>query len=191
MYYSIELVDKIIWPLTILIISFSFKEQFTSLINNIKSVEFASIKTEFNHGLEKIEQISEATATGGSAGYEFDSKALQLQKLAKLSPNGSVVDAWREVELASISAALHNGLPVRGPKGRVSGNAAVKELVNAGIIDQKMSSVYTQLKELRNQAAHPEGKVSYDQANKYTLAALEIAAQFREIKSVSLNNTNS
>ena len=177
----IKLVDILAWPLTVLVILYFLKDKLPELFQRMRSFEVGSFKAEFNEGLKELEEIAEAPSTQTTA-YLYDSKAIQLQKLAEISPNGAVVDAWREVELASLSAALHNGLNVRGPKGRVAGNAAIKELSNSGVINDKMAAVYAQLKQLRNQAAHHEGQISSGQAKEYALTALEIAGQFREIK---------
>lgn len=178
---ALEALDILVWPLTILILAFSIKGKLPSLINRIKSIEGAGFKAEFGAGLRELEKIADSPDKESSA-YAYDSKAIQLQRLAESSPNGAVVDAWREVELASISAALHNGLGVRGSKGRVSGNAAVAELETQHVINPKMSQIYRQLKELRNKAVHHSEQIKPSEAKEYTLAALELAAQFREIQ---------
>ena len=186
----IKLLDILAWPATVLVILYFIKDKLPELFQRMSSLEVGSFKAEFNEGLKELEEIAETPSTQTTS-YLYDSKAIQLQKLAEISPNGAVVDAWREVELASLSAALHNGLNVRGPKGRVAGNAAIKELSNAGVINDKMAAVYKQLKNLRNQAAHHEGQISSAQAKEYALAALEMAGQFREIKEKDLTNQGS
>jgi hypothetical protein len=176
----INLVDIVAWPLTLLIILYYLKDSLPGLFRRVTSLEVGSIKAEFDTGLKELGEIAE-TPSAHRKNYLYDSKATQLQNLAKISPSGAVIDAWREVELASISAALHNNLETRGPKGRVSGNAAVKSLTEAGVIDDKMAAIYQRLKNLRNSAVHDQGQISSAQAGEYGLVALEIAGQFREI----------
>jgi len=178
---TIKLLDILAWPITTIVILFLIKGNFPALMNRIKKLEVGGLKAEFSEGLKELKDIAERPSEETSA-YSYDSKAIQLQRVADLSPNGAVFDAWREVELASISAALHNELTVRGPKGRVAGNAAVKELIQSKIINEKMAAIYKQLKELRNKAAHHQGEITSPEAKEYTLAALELAGQFREIK---------
>ena len=177
----IKLIDVLAWPVTAIVIIFLIKGNLPALMDRMKKLKVGALEAEFKDGLKELEIIADSPSKESSA-YLYDSKAIQLQRVAELSPNGAVVDAWREVELASISAALHNELAVRGPKGRVAGNAAVRELMQNEIINEKMAAIYKQLKELRNKAAHHQGEISSSEAKEYTLAALELAGQFREIK---------
>ena len=178
---ALKLLDIVAWPATVILSVLLIKGKIPSLIDRIKTIEGGGFKAEFRAGLKELEKIAD-TPDEDSKSYAYDSKTIQLQRLAGTSPNGAIVDAWREVELASISAALHNNLNVRGPKGRVSGNAAVKELGAQGIINLKMCEIYRQLKELRNKAVHHYEQITPSEAKEYTLVALELAAQFREIR---------
>lgn len=177
----LKALDIVAWPATVIFLACLMRDRIPQLLDRIEKLEGGGFKAEFRAGLNELEKIVDSPEENTNS-YAYDSKALQLQRLAEFSPNGAIVDAWREVELASISAALHNRLDVRGPKGRVSGNAAVKDLGEKSVINMKMVEVYRQLKELRNKAVHHYEQISPNEAKEYTLAALELAAQFREIR---------
>ncbi|WP_144381022.1 hypothetical protein [Stutzerimonas stutzeri] len=178
----IKLIEILAWPITVLAIASALRPPILKLIARINAVEAGGVRAEFGAELIEARLITEESEFINEPNT-LDSKGIQLQRLAELSPNGAVVDAWREVELATISAALHSGLAVRGAKGRVSGNAAVREMQTQGIISQSTYELYAKLKDLRNKAAHSSEIIESSDAKEYSLAALELASKFREIHS--------
>lgn len=177
----IGLIDILAWPITVLAIAFALRSPLLKLISRINAVEAGGVRAEFGVEMFEARQIAEENGNTNES-KTYDSKGSQLQRLAEFSPNGAVVDAWREVELATISAALHNNLEVRGSKGRVSGNAAVREMREQGLISPSTYELYSKLKELRNKAAHSSETIATSDAKEYSLAALELASKFREIR---------
>lgn len=178
----IQLIEILAWPITVLAIASALRSPLLKLIARINAVEAGGVRAEFGAQLFEFRQTTEDNGSDNELKV-YDSKGSQLQRLAEFSPNGAVVDAWREVELATISAALHNNLEVRGAKGRVSGNAAVREMREQGLINQSTYEVYLKLKDLRNKAAHSSETIESSDAKEYSLAALELASKFREIRS--------
>ena len=178
----IKLIEILAWPITVLAIASALRPPILNLIARINAVEAGGVRAEFGAELIEARQITEENESINLP-KAYDSKGSQLQRLAELSPNGAVVDAWREVELATISAALHNDLNVRGAKGRVSGNAAVREMQMKSLISQSTYELYEKLKDLRNKAAHSSETIETSDAKEYSLAALELASKFREIHS--------
>ena len=180
----IKLIEILAWPLTVLAIASAIRSPVIKLIARVNAVEAGGIRAEFGADLIEVRQIIEENEFVNKP-KAYDSKGSQLQRLAEFSPNGAVVDAWREVELAAISAALHSGLNVRGGKGRVSGNAAVEEMQAQGLISQSAYELYTRLKDLRNKAVHSAETIEASDAKEYSLAALELASKFREFNGTS------
>lgn len=175
----IKLIEILAWPLAVLAIASAIRSPVIKLIARINAVEAGGIRAEFGAGMIEVRQINQESKLGKKSDA-YDSKGSQLQRLAEHSPNGAVVDAWREVELATISAALHSGLNVRGGTGRVSGNAAAKQLQAQGLISQSAYDLYTKLKDLRNKAVNSAQIIETSDAKEYSLAALELASKFRE-----------
>lgn len=175
----LSLIEILAWPLTVLVIASALRPTVLKVIARVNSVEAGGVRAEFGAILLETRQTTEENGLL-SPSRAYDSKGSQLQRLAELSPNGAVVDAWREVELAAISAALHAGLSVRGGKGRVSGNASIKEMQSKGLLSQSTYELYVRLKELRNKAAHSSEVIAAADAKEYALAALDLASKFRE-----------
>jgi hypothetical protein len=178
--HIVKLVEALAWPGTAIILAFLFRTQVTSLINRISAVEAGGVKAAFRGELSEVREIQERSGESDSPRM-FDSKASRLQKLADLSPNGAVVDAWREVELAAILAALTAGVKVTGGQGRVSGNAAMQALREKDVLPESMVILFMKLRELRNKAAHSPDTIEASDAKEYVLAAIELAAKFREL----------
>ena len=178
----IKLVEALAWPGTAIFFALLFRTQLTSLVKRVSAVEAGGIKAAFGAQLSEVREIQELSEDSETPKM-FDSKANSLRKLADLSPNGAVVDAWREVELATILAALNAGVSVKGGKGRVSGNAAMQALREKDVLPESMVILFIKLRELRNKAAHSPGTIKTSDAKEYVLAAIELAAKFRELSS--------
>ncbi|WP_426178500.1 DUF4145 domain-containing protein [Pseudomonas sp. TWRC1-2] len=176
----IKVLEILAWPCTAIFFGLLFRSQVAGLIRRINAVEAGGVKAAFSAELLEIRD-SQELAEEPHPPKSFDSKASRLQTLAELSPNGAVVDAWREVELATISAALTAGVTVKGNKGRVSGSAAIKGLQTEGILSESTNDLFDKLRALRNKAAHSSETIEPSDAKEYVLAALELAEKFREL----------
>lgn len=173
----IELLRILKWPITIIIISIIFKEALNKLLLRLKKINYKEFQAEFSKAINSIEQKYKFFSKD-----EEQTKTNQLIKLADITPNATIVDAWREVELAALSAALYNKFEIRGRKGRVAGGKAIKELFGRNIINGDDFQLYRRLKELRNKVVHAEEQISVKEAIKYSLLALDFAEKLREIK---------
>ncbi|MGY2095700.1 hypothetical protein [Pseudomonas simiae] len=179
--HVIKLIEVSAWPVTAICLALLFRDQITGLIKRISAVEAGGVKAAFGAELQEVKDIQDR-AEDPLLPKSFDSQASRLQALADLSPNGAVVDAWREIELATISAALTAGASVRGGKGRVSGNAAIKALKENEMLTEPTLALFEKLRDLRNKAAHSPQTIASKDAKEYVLAAAELAAKFREFR---------
>lgn len=83
----------------------------------------------------------------------FDSKANRLQTLADLSLNGAVAEGWREVELATISAALPVRVTPRGARVEFPGVQRLRSFQAEGMLSASTNDLSR-----RTQSAHEQGR---------------------------------
>jgi hypothetical protein len=169
-------IDVVIWPVTLIGVLLYFRSNLLRLLDRITAFEAGGIRTEFKEGMQEVEDVE----VPGSSESQWDSKASLLLRLSDISPTGAVVDAWRELELATISFALSHHLNVKGELRRVSGGAAVDALKKAGFLDQSTHDLFQKLREVRNRAVHNPDPIAPSDARSFTLKSLELASIFRE-----------
>jgi hypothetical protein len=99
----------------------------------------------------------------------------RLFALADNNGKGAVMEAFREMELAAIGAALKRGSGVTGPQGLVSGIAAIKNLRNDSRISEKVAKRYEDLRATRKLANDYKYEISAEPSKLYTCMALSLA----------------
>ena len=100
----------------------------------------------------------------------------RLEELAAVSPRAAVVEAWREVERASLEAIERFKL-AESPRSLNVMVSAYALLVNRGLLSEEMKALFDQLRTLRNRAAHGvDTSVSFSDAVEYVRLAAKLAA---------------
>lgn len=177
-FVLVKFIDVIVWPALVAGIIFFFKDQIRFFLERITKIENKFFSLE----LQRVRKSVDEYAVSVIDTKISDEKAEQLRNLAAVNPACAITDAWREVELSSISAALYKKLHVRGPKGWVSGGAAINKLLESGVVSEKEKFIYNNLKELRKTAIDSFSIISTADAVNYINLALEFAAVLRSIK---------
>ncbi len=176
----IRLVETIVWPALIAWLAFSLKNELRALLGRVARVEYGAFKAEFENFQNKYQDSNYINSEASDEAK--DEKTLQLLRLAKVNASSAIIDAWREVELASISAALYKNLSVRGPKQRVSGGAAINSLLDDGSVNKEHKSIYNDLKRLRKLAINDKYIVTSSDAKNYVRTAMAFSDLLLEIK---------
>lgn len=187
-----NLIDSLAWPVVVLFSVYWLKDAISQRLKGLKKIKWGDNEAEFAEGLEAAkkeaseidlptEEELEQTEQPG------DARVRQvLLDLAKMSPEGAVVQAWREVERAAID--LHKA---RGGKATPERNSVSQliELEWRDGVDDSTRLLVRRLRELRNQAAHAsEDQISPAIASEYVHLALSIAEVLRN-KAKSVNPT--
>lgn len=182
MDYFIKLIEALAWPITTLILVFSFHRQLSKLILRLSSFKYKDIEAIFEAGLQEIESevpnlITDKPKIESSTLLSLPSANISvfdnLANLAEISPRAAVTEAWRHVEQTARGAASAAGIessnmfPVRD---------VVQELVKENIFSKQSIHVFGKLKRLRNKAAHaPEFALDKNEAEKYIELALTLS----------------
>jgi hypothetical protein len=162
------------WAVVVVGIVCYFGRDIRLLIGKIKKVSIKGIDAEIESDLRKIEEKAQTESI-----VLIDPKLSELLTLADSSPNSALLEAWRELGLATISAALHSNLSVRGPMGRVSGSAAYESLTSTGKLSTAEVQVFESLRLLRNRAINADA-IGTQTAYRYAIMALQLASRLRE-----------
>lgn len=197
-----SLVGSLAWPIAAVIAVALLRRPISELLRRLRNAKYGEASVEFS------DQIQRATITAEQIEATTPQLALPLQepveekdrftKLAELAPTLAIIDAWRAVEDAVVALAQARNIeptPVRyvstasAPLRKIAANPGqyVVELQNSRILDARTSTLLSQLRSLRNLAAHkrdytlsPEDALRYKSLADTVVAALQSAAALPE-----------
>ena len=188
----VQLIQALAWPITVLILVLLFRGEIRNIFARISAFHYKDFKAEFARELhaaegEIQELLTEATSPensatrDGSASFssvrEGEERYESLMRIAELSPQAAIMEAWREIELTIKTIANRWGL---SKPGHMPGERDIKYLVDKGLLPRGALGVYQRLRRLRTKAAHaPNLAVEVEEAQNYIEAAREFLAILR------------
>lgn len=191
-----RLLEATIWPLVIGWIFWSVRSELRALLGRMKSAKYKDFEATFERGLAVTEDVARKaiimsptmSSTFLALSLKDPNKYSEVSALAMTSPRAAIMDAWRELELAAVTAALNNRVSLTGKRGRVSGIAAIDHLHESRLISEQVKNLYLHLRELRNQANHAAFEMGVDEAKRYAGLALHFSEWLRDFRSSSENH---
>jgi hypothetical protein len=161
--------------MTVLVLGLLFRSELRGVVSRLTRVKYKDLEAQFDRELREAEKrAKEIPEVRGDSRLHLQGSAEhpRLFRLAQISPRAAVVEAWREVELATSRAARAAGLPV---EGRIAGTRHLQKLVQQGVVGGSFVPLYEQLRRLRNEAAHAaEFDIDQTEAERYLDVALTI-----------------
>lgn len=173
----INFVDVIIWPSTILLILWLFRNQLKQLIPLIQRIKYKDVEIEFTKRLEQVfEDFGELSKTK----LIQNSSSSNILKLIEISPSSAVMESWKNLELTArkkVKQLLPNGETYQKPLIR-----PLDYLDYKGAIHSSKASALRELKALRNDVAHTEGiRITKEDALQYAELTLSIQNDIESI----------
>ena len=175
----VELVKAIAWPVVVIWLAYLFKEQFVGMLSRVSKLKGKFKDLEFETALDQAEAsvavIEKEISVRPAIDARTESQIEQLKRIAEISPRAAIVEAWRVIE----GAAAKSGFVQGGQVPLKNAPLYVDWLVQTGKLPPESSHLITELKLLRNQAAHtqradlPEFQLTQRDAERY----LELAAK--------------
>lgn len=177
----IELLEILAWPITTLIIFFSAKDNFLSLLPNIKKLKAGPIEAEFENEIKQV--INEhwelpKIESSPNASSQND----QFLEIAKINPRLSIIDAWQQIEFSLKKAALQRFGGYSPPPNVSSPISLIRDLAREDFLSKDDVTLLNELRGLRNQATHLEELgLSYDAAKNYIELAVRIQQKLNDL----------
>lgn len=151
MQFTIELIDKLAWPLVLVFAVISLKRPLSKLIPLAKKLKFKDLELEFGQELKAVTQEAE-----GIFPELKDSNRNILIMSASQLPNSAVIEAWEAVDLAA-EKLIHS----RCSNITLDKNTRYKHieniLISEQLINTKQGKLFSELRQLRNKVAHAVG----------------------------------
>lgn len=184
-----RLVDTLVWPLLIGWVFWTLKTEISGLLGRLKSAKYKDFEATFERELRETEKTAIESIKAEPLSISIFALALkdadkyqEVCNLATISARAAIMDAWRELELAAVTAGLNSHVPLTGKRGRVSGIAAIDHLHESKVISPEVKKLYLQLRHLRNQANHAAFEMGIDEAKRYAGISLQFSEWLRDLR---------
>lgn len=180
-----NLIDSLVWPAVTLLIVYWLKDAIAERIKNLKTFKWGDKEATFGDKLAEVEAEAEAAQLPPPKDRPDPPVASSfkeyLQRLAEVSPQAAVLEAWKEVEKAAeflcqkISGEKH-------PAGSAKVDQIIADQFRLHRLSVSVYTMYRQLKQLRNEAAHNvHSSPTKVQALEYAEIALQVADALTEL----------
>ncbi|GIU27782.1 hypothetical protein L2719_12725 [Shewanella schlegeliana] len=151
MEFTIELLDKLVWPAVLVFAVITLKRPISKLIPLAKKLKFRELEVEFGEGLKAVTE----QAQGVFPELKTDKKTMLIASASHL-PNSAIIEAWQQVDLAAerlIQSHCDNIVLDKNTRYKHIENI----LINEALIDTKQGKLFSELRQLRNRVAHAVG----------------------------------
>ncbi len=151
MILTIELLDVIIWPVTIILVLLIFKKNISELVKRISKIETNAGKIE----LEKINYELKDIPIKDTSWIE------EMQKIAEINPRAAIIEAWTTIEHNCIKKGFTQGSTIQRFSPKVLDDYLLK-------VDDSIANKVRDLRNLRNKLIHGiDSDFDYINAKKY------------------------
>lgn len=171
-----SLVGSLAWPVAAAIIALVFHKQVSGLLAKVKTLKWGEASVDFTEKLDQAENEADAlpVQTGDQPAVPPPAPSGRFHDLLAISPNAAILDTWSEVESAVRKLGKHHGLTESSARPSRVGD----ELVKTGVLPVGVHKMLTEMRAMRNAAAHgaattPEDALRFYQLSQRTLAVIE------------------
>lgn len=171
MIYAIEILNIVIWPLTIIAILVLFKKPILKLLPYLSTLKYKDLELSFSDQLKEVEQDMKSVSGDDQQKVEYHKDALANQP-----PTAVVIDHWRKIELAAKEkvSELFSG----SKELQLALQRPIEYLQQTGTFIPSTIKNLSSLRSLRNQVIHqPEYAITDELAAKYANLALKMISR--------------
>lgn len=160
-----SVVNSIIWPISLLLIIYWFRENLKILLGKISSFTFGSTSAKFSDDLSEITEQAEVNSELKTVPiYEDDN----IKELARINPSLSIIESFRKFEnsLRTLYESKEFRSKYTGVKYAVTPiHQIIKYLVEKGLLNNSDYNTYMKLSNIRNKVVHEYyNDISYSDA---------------------------
>lgn len=191
LWFIIKLVENAVWPATVIFALILFRIPLTKLLSRLKAVEFSGgkISAQFEIGLSYLESAGgydEPPAFpnaryGGLSHFYVPNWSRRFEELARISPNAAIMQVWAEIEAVLIVLAKSVNFDFTNRAPNIS--VLLKHLRSQQVLSTTQVRLITELRNLRNLAAHSSGddQPSVEQVLRYRAIAGDVLGQLTKL----------
>lgn len=175
------LIGHLAWPMTILILVFTFKKQIHSLLGNLNSLKYKEFEAQFGNLLDSVTSGTESLPSPPSPSNQNTDSSNPTNTISVNEDTKSLVlKSWNDINRALKKAVVkYNGIDV--PPGRTF-EQEIEVIKYTGRVSQSFIKAITDAREIRNLVIHSDKyEITTEQARHFTIEASKIAKHLEEL----------
>ncbi|MFK5913250.1 MAG: hypothetical protein QM484_02670 [Woeseiaceae bacterium] len=177
MEHFIDLLNVVIWPVTVLIVIFLMRNPLKNLLPHIDKVKYKDFELYFK---KQLEQVEEEIRKDQVIEVKLPSSNPEIIRLIDVSPSAAIIESWKKLELAAINKVKQ--LAPKDVKYRNPEKRPIDYLEYTGALIPSSVRAIRELRNLRNQSVHSDDiVVSKDMAKEFSSVAIAISNQIESI----------
>jgi hypothetical protein len=174
--WSSSLVHSLAWPVAAVIIALLFRVQLRGLLAKVRKLTWGDKAVDFAEELDQLELASRQDTSRSKKEARPRPVHDRFESLLAISPDAAILDAWQPTEM--LIDELADSLYAEGERRRgLIQN--IDLLLSKGIITPPVARMLTELRKLRNVAAH-QGGLSPADAYRFRDIAEEMTGALEE-----------
>lgn len=172
--FIIELLDKLGWPITVIVLVLLLWKQISGLIGKIHSLKYKDLSVEFDQKLKRLEESADSTNLPRLTDDTIKSNYSYYVELVEKCPSAAILESWVQLEEAIQNAI---GLPPNVVFGIRNDSISHSALADIGLNEEQISYI-NELRKMRNKLIHGESlNLSAKATSAYALLALRMIAE--------------
>ncbi|HEY8585088.1 MAG TPA: hypothetical protein VIL60_00010 [Rhodanobacter sp.] len=192
--FTAETIKALAWPASVLLLVIMLRKPIVELIPLLRRLKYKELELEFSQEVAELKaevstapyhpEIPVQPSPGGEVTAihlpeRLEARRGELVRMVGISPRVAIMEAWLEVESATIEVA-RSFWNVASTDGFKSFPRMGEYLLQTQVIDQNQLKTFRRLQQLRNTAAHEqELRLSEADARTYVELAIALAAHIR------------
>jgi hypothetical protein len=166
-----EMVKAAAWPVTTVVIALLFREQIISLLKRLKKGKVGPASFEFEEEVKALQEEVESSPLAP----RLPSVGRPTVALVASNPRAAVLSAWLKVESEAANLAVKKGL-LSEQAARNSGTV-IRAIRQAGILPEQYAPLLSELRLLRNKAAH---ELDFGPSTDSVLSYVQLAEELKD-----------
>jgi uncharacterized protein YutE (UPF0331/DUF86 family) len=177
-----SLVSSLAWPVAAFGIAALFRSQIKALLNKLRTLSFGGAQADFTEKLDKLEVKAEVEPPNEEQPPELvpepHNLTTRFDRLLEISPAAAILESWNDVEEAAMQAAHFRGVTIDAQTLPRTPSILTKH----GVIDSSTATMFSELRSLRNLAAHSNKEISVTDALRFQELASKVLRRLRSPK---------
>ena len=172
-----RLVDSVTWPIAALVALLILKRPLSDLVPLIRRLRFHGMEVDFHERISGAERQVAAFADQSEA----PPAPQELRDAAAVAPRDAIISAWINILDAQVRLARRYNIDP-SPRQRYVGSFE-RVLARREVIDSRLAGLITELRIIRNQAAHEADlRLNADDAERYVALSQQVVHELDEIR---------
>lgn len=146
-----KILEALAWPLAAVALVALLRKEIRQFLPLVKRLKAGPVEAEFERELKELRTSAESQPRRPDSPAQPEPGSLLLQ-LVEINPRSAILEAWQQVELAALRAAVERQIKVTAAESN-SPAAIVRALNGRGLLSTEDLALFHDLRALRNQAS--------------------------------------